>query len=211
MRAIIVFSIYSIWSNHVRENDSDWVELVLKMSDLVWRKNYAFLQKSKSIRDCGLKIYWGRLKISLEIGCFWIFDVVVLSMFSFWNWKKKRNVFRSFAWDFVGRALKSFFVEKRSPLCTFDRIFETVAAITFDYSLYEEKDTGLLTSISFCSDDFEPYTRLYYKCALHFRSAVAKGRFRLGIIKMLLREWFFSNATRASKLLLLLVLHSYVL
>ena len=112
MRAIIVFSIYSIWSNHVRENDSDWVELVLKMSDLVWRKNYAFLQKSESIRDCGLKICWGRLKISLEIGCFWIFDVVLLSMFSFWNWKKKRNVFRSFAWDFVGRALKSFFVEK---------------------------------------------------------------------------------------------------
>ena len=103
------------------------------------------------------------------------------------------------------------FCRKRSPLCTFDRIFETVAAITFDYSLYEEKDTGLLTSISFCSDDFEPYTRLYYKCALHFRSAVAKGRFRLGIIKMLLREWFFSNATRASKLLLLLVLHCYVL
>ena len=115
MRAIIVFSIYSIWSNHVRENDSEWVKLVLKMSDLVWRKNYAFLQKSKSITDCGLKIYWGRLKISLEIGCFWIFDVVVLSMFSFWNWKKKRNVFRSFAWDFVGRALKSFFCRKKIP------------------------------------------------------------------------------------------------
>ena len=55
------------------------------------------------------------------------------------------------------------FCRKRSPLCTFDRIFETVAAITFDYSLYEEKDTGLLTSISFCSDGFDPYTRLYYK------------------------------------------------